>query len=385
MKKTICLAALLVSVCACKNEISDNLTMASSFSEFFAGYVQQGGSLRVEISSDDSVRTNYYDEWVDFYLDKQLDADDTDMAMGDGSDAETVKLLRDYKKRGVQHLEEMYQHQAAKYYKFESHLNGTDSVELIIATKELTDSLPKDCQKDNFRKNYSDYPESFHYLYTHKQNGENFDYLGYHRNEQVKGKKITNEEEIRQMFLDYIAKQKGTKEYPVRYLIDEGKDYNHGLISAGLPIVHLRRKNKERVLMEGTLYVLPGKGKEKIKNVEELRSMLKEFITTHYAERLTYIYSDNNFDLKQCDRVSTQLMELTICDERSCDSIANVFHVVVGNPDERDGLKILMQKPVNGFFFWPRREWMGIKSIHNDEIEWFPGYEGGYWPSLVNE
>jgi hypothetical protein len=251
-------------------------------------------------------------------------------------------------------------------------LNGKDSIEFVIATKELTDSLPEDCKKDDFRESFRYYPEFLHYFYTHKTNGDNYVSLTYHREERVKGKKATNEEEIRKLLLDYIAKQKGTKEYHVQYLIDEGKDFDQSVIT-----FH-SRKNKEKVHMEGTLYVLPGTGKEKIRNVEELRSMLKEFTTTHYAGYLNYHYVDKTFDMTECDRYTSQLMELTIGDERPWDSVANLFHVQIGNYWKGEGLKILMLKPINSSYFMPRLEWMEIKSIHNNEIEWLPGYEGGY-------
>ena len=286
--------------------------------------------------------------------------------------ARTEMTIRDYAQKGGQHLEEKYIHQSAKYYKFESHLNGKDSIEFVIATKELTDSLPEDCKKDDFRESFRYYPEFFHYYYTHQTNGDNHVSLTYHREERVKGKKATNEDEIRKLLLDYIAKQKGTKEYHVQYLIDEGKDFDQSVIT-----FH-SRKNKEKVHMEGTLYVLPGTGKEKIRNVEELRSMLKEFTTTHYAGYLNYHYVDKTFDMTECDRYANQLMELTIGDKRPWDSAANLFHVQIGNYWKGEGLKILMLKPINSSYFMPYLVWMEIKSIHNNEIEWLPGYEGGY-------
>ncbi len=392
MKKMIFMAALLVSVYACKNETTnDNLPMPSTFPELFDGLLQQGGHLHVDIYSDDSVRTDYLYDWFDLYQDKRTYYVDMDTTLIDGthlndsiadmvaemravedSVARTEMMIRDYAQKGVQHLEEKYIHQSAKYYKFESHLNGKDSIEFVIATKELTDSLPEDCKKDDFRESFRYYPEFLHYFYTHKTNGDNYVSLTYHREERVKGKKATNEEEIRKLLLDYIAKQKGTKEYHVQYLIDEGKDFDQSAIT-----FH-SRKNKEKVHVEGTLYVLPGTGKEKIRNVEELRSMLKEFTTTHYAGYLNYHYVDKTFDMTECDRYTSQLMELTIGDERPWDSVANLFHVQIGNYWKGEGLKILMLKPINSSYFMPRLEWMEIKSIHNNEIEWLPGYEGGY-------
>ena len=82
--------------------------------------------------------------------------------------------------------------------------------------------------------------------------------------------------------------------------------------------------------------------------------------------------------MTECDRYANQLMELTIGDKRPWDSVANLFHVQIGNYWKGEGLKILMLKPINSSYFMPSREWMGIKSIHNNEIEWLPGYEGGY-------
>ena len=62
------MAALLVSVYACKNETTnDNLPMPSTFPELFDGLLQQGGHLHVDIYSDDSVRTDYYPRLFDVY------------------------------------------------------------------------------------------------------------------------------------------------------------------------------------------------------------------------------------------------------------------------------------------------------------------------------
>ena len=72
MKKIIFMAALLVSVYACKNETTnDNLPMPSTFPELFDGLLQQGGHLHVDIYSDDSVRTDYLYDWFDLYQDKR--------------------------------------------------------------------------------------------------------------------------------------------------------------------------------------------------------------------------------------------------------------------------------------------------------------------------
>ena len=86
MKKIIFMAALLVSVYACKNETTnDNLPMPSTFPELFDGLLQQGGHLHVDIYSDDSVRTDYHYEWFDLYQDKRTYEVDMDTTLIDGT------------------------------------------------------------------------------------------------------------------------------------------------------------------------------------------------------------------------------------------------------------------------------------------------------------
>lgn len=396
MKKILFMAALLVAVCACKNETTnDNLPIPSTFSELMDGLLQQGADINVSISSRDSARTSYYYEWFNLYEDERtyyVDMDTTliseseqddsvanmvaEMRAVEDSVARTEMMLRDYAKKGMTHLVEKMLPQAAKYYKYETHLNGLDSIEFCIAPKELTDSLPEDCKEDDFRESFRYYPEFFHYLFTHKKNGQNFEYMTYHREERNSGKKLTTAEEIQKMFLDYIAQQKGTKKYPVRYQIDEGKDYPH------VARTYHSRKNQEEVLVEGTLYVLPGTGKDKIKNVEDLRTMLKEFMKTHYAKYLECRYTDKKFDQTECDRYASQLMELTYDDADPWDSTANMLHVQIGNYWKGEGLKILLLKPTNKSFFMPHK-WMEMKGLHNDKEDWLPGYEEGYLHSRL--
>ena len=198
MKKIMIWATLLVSVCACQNNLMDDeLLMPSTFAELFEGIASMKGDVHVTISSVDSVTTDYYYEWSQYYEDKgvpaiEMDTTLTDESMPDDwvakqkaiedSVAQTKQMLRKYAEKGVKHLLDIFRPQAAKYYRFESHRNGRDSVEFVLAPQELTDSLPEDCNKNNFVETYAYYPEWFHY-YNNGDKAQNYTRICYHKEE----------------------------------------------------------------------------------------------------------------------------------------------------------------------------------------------------------
>lgn len=388
MKKIMIWATLLVSVCACQNNpMDDELPMPSTFAELFEGIASMKGDVHVTISSVDSVTTNYYYEWSQYYEDKgvpaiEMDTTLTDESMPDDwvakqkaiedSVAQTKQMLRKYAEKGVKHLLDIFRPQAAKYYRFECHRNGRDSVEFVLAPQELTDSLPEDCNKNNFVETYAYYPEWFHY-YNNGDKAQNYTRICYHREERNANKKAAHAEDVRALFLKFISNYKDTKKYPVKYqLEDNSKEFEGGTIA-----FNWRHGDEKTSLIEGTLYELPVKGKEKIKAVEELRSMIIEFMHTHYAAWLECRYPEYKFDMTECDRYATQLMQLSINDAKPYDRLQGIFHVQVGNYTKDEGLKILLMDVCKEHFFIPMN-WMIVKEIHDDRIEWLPGHENGY-------
>lgn len=388
MKKIMIWATLLVSVCACQNNpMDDELLMPSTFAELFEGIASMKGDVHVTISSVDSVTTDYYYEWSQYYEDKgvpaiEMDTTLTDESMPDDwvakqkaiedSVAQTKQMLRKYAEKGVKHLLDIFRPQAAKYYRFESHRNGRDSVEFVLAPQELTDSLPEDCNKNNFVETYAYYPEWFHY-YNNGDKAQNYTRICYHKEERNASKTLAHPEDARALFLKFISQYKSTKKYPVKYhLLDNSKEFEGGYVS-----FNWRHGDDKTSLIEGTLYELPVKGNEKIKAVEELRSMIIEFMNTHYAGWLECRYPEYKFDLTECDRYAAQLMQMSINDVLPKDRLQGIFHVQVGNYTKDEGLKILMMDVRKEHFFIPMN-WMIVREIHDDRIEWLPGHEKGY-------
>lgn len=388
MKKIMIWATLLVSVCACQNNpMDDELLMPSTFAELFEGIASMKGDVHVTISSVDSVTTDYYYEWSQYYEDKgvpaiEMDTTLTDESMPDDwvakqkaiedSVAQTKQMLRKYAEKGVKHLLDIFRPQAAKYYRFESHRNGRDSVEFVLAPQELTDSLPEDCNKNNFVETYAYYPEWFHY-YNNGDKAQNYTRICYHKEERNASKTLAHPEDARALFLKFISQYKSTKKYPVKYhLLDNSKEFEGGYVS-----FNWRHGDDKTSLIEGTLYELPVKGNEKIKAVEELRSMIIEFMNTHYAGWLECRYPEYKFDLTECDRYAAQLMQMSINDVLPKDRLQGIFHVQVGNYTKDEGLKILLMDVRKEHFFIPMN-WMIVREIHDDRIEWLPGHEKGY-------
>lgn len=380
MKKIMIWATLLVSVCACQNnQTGDEQPMPSTFMELFDGIASMKGDVHVTISSVDSVTTDYYYEWSQYYEDKgvpaiEMDTTLTDESMPDDwvakqkaiedSVAQTKQMLRKYAEKGVKHLLDIFRPQAAKYYRFESHRNGRDSVEFVLAPQELTDSLPEDCNKNNFVETYAYYPEWFHY-YNNGDKAQNYTRICYHKEEKNASKTLAHPEDARALFLKFISQYKSTKKYPVKYhLLDNSKEFEGGYVS-----FNWRHGDDKTSLIEGTLYELPVKGNEKIKAVEELRSMIIEFMNTHYAGWLECRYPEYKFDLTECDRYAPQLMQMSINDVLPKDRLQGIFHVQVGNYTKDEGLKILMMDVRKDHFFVPSN-WMAIKEINGDKIEW---------------
>ena len=392
MKKIMIWATLLVSVCACQNNpMDDELPMPSTFTELFEGIASMKGDVFVTSSASDSVTTSYYYEWFGYYEDYGVPAIEMDTTLMNESKtndsvaalvaereaiedsvAQTKRTIREYVEKGILHLVNKYRPQAAKYYKFESHRNGRDSVEFVLAPQELTDSLPEDRDKNNFKDTYVYYPEFFHYYYNGGK-AQNLTSICYHREEKNANKKAAHAEDVRALFLKFISSYKDTKKYPVKYqLEDNSKEFEGGTIA-----FNWRHGDDKTSLIEGTLYELPVKGNDKIKAVEELRSMIIEFMNTHYAAWLECRYPEYKFDMTECDRYAAQLMQLSVNDAKPKDRLKGIFHVQVGNYSQDEGLKILLMDVRKEHFFVPMN-WMIVKEINDDRIEWLPGHENGY-------
>ena len=366
MKKIMIWATLLVSVCACQNNpTGDEQPMPSTFIELFEGIASMRGNVNVTISSSDSATTSYYYEWFGYYEDYGVPAIEMDTTLMNESKtndsvaalvaereaiedsvAQTKRTIREYVEKGILHLVNKYRPQAAKYYKFESHRNGRDSVEFVLAPQELTDSLPEDRDKNNFMETYVYYPEWFHY-YNNGDKAQNYTRICYHREERNANKKAAHAEDVRALFLKFISSYKDTKKYPVKYqLEDNSKEFEGGTIAFNW-------------------------------RQEELRSMIIEFMNTHYAAWLECRYPEYKFDMTECDRYASQLMQLSVNDAKPKDRLKGIFHVQVGNYSQDEGLKILLMDVRKEHFFVPMN-WMIVKEINDDRIEWLPGHENGY-------
>ena len=222
MKKIMIWATLLVSVCACQNNpTGDEQPMPSTFIELFEGIASMRGDVNVTISSSDSATTSFYYEWFGYYEDYGVPAIEMDTTLMNESKtndsvaalvaereaiedsvAQTKRTIREYVEKGILHLVNKYRPQAAKYYRFESHQNGRDSIEFVLAPQELTDSLPEDLDEKNFKDTYAYYPEFFHYYYNGGK-AQNLTSICYHREERKANKKAASKSKA-------TSKSKGT-------------------------------------------------------------------------------------------------------------------------------------------------------------------------------
>lgn len=387
MKKIIILSGvLLMALCACKNSqtVSDQ-PVPETFDEFMDSLNNLEECFEYSVSSDDSVTTSFLTYWchrydMQSYDPKEIhDAEDTNDSVANllaeqkainDSILEREMTIMHYVNNSMKYLCDKYRPKAAKFYEYETHRKNADTLEYIIAPKELENTLPEDYQGTDFKENFRCYPEflTFNRESQATKKGQNImDWVTYHKEEKYPGKKLTNEDEIKQIFLERISNIKGMKAEPVKYLSDDGKGFDVPTVS-----FNWRSKKEQVALLDGVLYELPLSGEQKVALLEDLRAALLDFMKTHYAP-----YLELNFyhDFELADTCSYQwaLMGISINSNRLAGharQLSGLFRVQVGNLADK-GLKILFLNVRNEHFMIPR-EWMEIKEIHNDTIRWLP-------------
>ena len=387
MKKIIILSGvLLMALCACKNSqtVSDQ-PVPETFDEFMDSLNNLEECFEYSVSSDDSVTTSFLTYWchrydMQSYDPKEIhDAEDTNDSVANllaeqkainDSILEREMAIMHYVDNSMKYLCDKYRPKAAKFYEYETHRKNADTLEYIIAPKELENTLPEDYQGTDFKENFRCYPEflTFNRESQATKKGQNImDWVTYHKEEKYPGKKLTNEDEIKQIFLERISNIKGMKAEPVKYLSDDGKGFDVPTVS-----FNWRSKKEQVALLDGVLYELPLSGEQKVALLEDLRAALLDFMKTHYAPYLELNFY-HDFELADTSSYQWALMGISINSNRLAGharQLSGLFRVQVGNLADK-GLKILFLNVRNEHFMIPR-EWMEIKEIHNDTIRWLP-------------
>jgi hypothetical protein len=219
----------------------------------------------------------------------------------------------------------------------------------------------------DFHENYRYYPEFITYDFR-KEEGDCMEWFTYHKEEQTPLKQLADKEDVQNLVVNLISQIKGVKKTPVKYLRDNGERFTGQIIC-----FNWQKKDEKIALQEGTLYEIPVKGEEKMKLVNDLCNALKDFVNTHYAPYLEYTFYDR-FDKEDSDRYITNIMGLNINNTEGAGHAAmraGLFRLQVGGYGDQS-LKILFLNVRNQSFYIPM-DWMEIKQIHNNDIEWLPG------------
>lgn len=361
MKKIMIWATMLLTLCACKNNNTttteaEELPLPETIEEFIEGLDSLDSFYEHTVHSDSNA-TSYSCLWLRFHA----------INFENDSVRDREMTIRDYISKSLSHLKEKKRPQAAKYYEYETHINGVDSIEFILATKALSDSLPENMKGTDFNENFRYYPEFIHYEKTHKDK-DTFEWFTYHKEEKTPLKQLTNKEDVQKLVLNLISHVKGVKEIPVKYQHDSIHTHIPGPVS-----YKWLNKGSKEILAEGSLYEIPVKGEEKLKLLSDLYNALTDLMNTHYAPYMELniykIFRKENFkDLKQ------NIIGLEISNTEGADSAAmapGLFSLQIGS-DGDCGLKILFLNARSQRFYIPK-DWMEIKEIHNNEIEWLPG------------
>ena len=351
---------MLLTLCACQNNNNatteaEELPLPETIEEFVER-LDSIDSFFEHTASSDSNTTNYYYHWARYHS----------RSFENDSERKKDKAIWNYFSKGIKHLQEKYRPKAAKYYEYETHINGKDTIEFILATKALSDSLPDDMKGKEFSTNYRYYPEFITYNFQ-KKNENVIEWFIYHKEEKTTPKKLAHKEDVQQLVLNLISRVKGVKEIPVKYLNENGERFNGHTIC-----FDWQKKGQKIALQEGTLYEIPVKGEEKLKLANDLHNALKKFVNTHYAPYLELNYY-NDFD-KDYDGNISNIMGLNINNAEGAGHAAmkpGLFRLQVGSCGNKF-LKILFLNARNQSLYIPM-DWMEIRQIHNNEIEWLPG------------
>ena len=360
MKKSMIWATMLLTLCACQNNNNttteaEELPLPETIEEFVERLDSMDSFFEHTMNSD-STTTSYYYYWGRYHTSNYEN----------DSVRNKVEAIWNYFGKGIKYLQEKYRPQAAKYYAYETHISGKDTIEFILATKALSDLLSEDMKGRDFHENYRYYPEFITYDFR-KEEGDCMEWFTYHKEEQTPLKQLADKEDVQNLVVNLISQIKGVKKTPVKYLRDNGERFTGQIIC-----FNWQKKDEKIALQEGTLYEIPVKGEEKMKLVNDLCNALKDFVNTHYAPYLEYTFYDR-FDKEDSDRYRTNIMGLNINNTEGAGHAAmrpGLFRLQVGSYGDQS-LKILFLNAINQSFYIPM-DWMEIKEIHNNEIEWLP-------------
>ena len=385
-KNIILLGVLLMSLCACKNnQAVEEQPVPETFEEFMDGLNNLKEFFEYTVSSHDSVTTSFLTYWCHRYDMRNFDPKEIHNAeeINDSvasllaeeeaicdSIMDSEMAIKHYVDSSMKYLCDKYRPKAAKYYEYETHRKNADTLEFIIAPKELEDTLPESYQGTDFKENFRCYPEFLTFnreSQTTKKGQYMMDWVTYHKEEKYPGKKLTNEEEVKQIFLKRISNIKGLKAVPVKYLSDDGKGISVPSIS-----FNWRLKKEQVAQLDGMLYELPISGEQKVALLNDLSAALLDFMKTHYAPYLELNFY-HKFEPSDTSTYHWALMGISINNNQlsgHARHVQGLFRVQVGNMSDKS-LKILFLNVRNEHFLIPR-EWMKIKEIHNDTIHWLP-------------
>lgn len=354
MKKIMIWATMLLTLCACKNNtttVAEGQPLPETFEQFIEGLDSLDSFFEHTMNSD-STTTSYYYLW----------GHDRGNNFENDSMRNQEMAIREYVSKSISHLREKYRPLAAKFYEYATNINGIDTMKLILAPKASLDSLPEDMKGKSFQDNYQYYPEFLNYWKT-----RTYEYLCFHKEEKTPLKQLVHKEDVQQLVQSFISHVKDVKVIPVKYLNDDGQCFNGHTV-----YFNYQKKGVKTALQDGTLYEIPVKGREKLQLVNDLRHALTELLNTHYAPYLELNFY-NRFSKEDSNGYITNIMGLNINDAEGAGHGARrpgLFRLQVGSYGEKC-LKILFLNVRNQSFYIPM-DWMEIKQIHNNEIEWLP-------------
>lgn len=97
-----------------------------------------------------------------------------------------------YVDNSMKYLCDKYRPKAAKFYEYETHRKNADTLEYIIAPKELENTLPEDYQGTDFKENFRCYPEFLTFnreSQVTKKGQDIMDWVTYHKRRKVSWQK----------------------------------------------------------------------------------------------------------------------------------------------------------------------------------------------------
>ena len=223
MKKIMIWATMLLTLCACKENNNatteaEELPLPETIEEFVERLDSMDSFFEHTMNSD-STTTSYYYYWGRYHTSNYEN----------DSVRNKVEAIWNYFGKGIKYLQEKYRPQAAKYYAYETHISGKDTIEFILATKALSDLLSEDMKGRDFHENYRYYPEFITYDFR-KEEGDCMEWFTYHKEEQTPLKQLADKEDVQNLVVNLISQIKGVKKTPVKYLRDNGERFTGQII-----------------------------------------------------------------------------------------------------------------------------------------------------------